>query len=225
VTGLVRLPGLGVSSLFSALARLRHAPGVHPQRVAFAGRLTVGTVNALLPKGEYPADIQLSKGAGTPGRWPDVLGVALRIRLDGEPWDFLFSTAGHGRLTRWIPVPSPDWNAVPYGSLAPYDVAGRSWWLMLSPADRPVGHSSVEELQEQRPSRFALVISGQRPSWFEIGTLELGSPVTEVLTFDPVLNHPPHALPAPPWLRQLRELAYQGSRRGRRRAGGDGDRR
>jgi hypothetical protein len=51
-----------------------------------------------------------------------------------------------------------------------------------------------------------------------IGELELFSPSTDVHTFDPVLNHPDHAVPGPPWLRQLRELAYQGSRRGRRNA-------
>ncbi len=215
MTGLVRLPTAGVSFLFSALARLRRAPGVHPQRVGFAGRLVVDAANALLPEGDQPADLQLSKGAGTPGRWPDVLGIALRIRPSGDPWDFLFSTAGHGRLSRWIPVPSPDWNAVRYGSLAPYEVAGESWWLMLTPTGKPAGHASSADLHARWPSRFTLSISGKDMNWSEIGAVSLLSPGAEVRTFDPVLNHPPHALPAPRWLRQLRELAYQGSRRGR----------
>ncbi|GAA1520746.1 hypothetical protein [Kribbella lupini] len=143
MTGLVRPPATGVSSLFSALARLRRAPGVHPQRVGFAGHVVVDTANALLPEGDHPVDLQLSKGAGTPGGRPDVLGIALRIQPAGDPWDFLFSTAGHGRLSRWIPVPSPDWSAVRYGSLAPYDVAGVSWWLMLTPTGEPTGHALV----------------------------------------------------------------------------------
>ncbi|GAB2614629.1 hypothetical protein [Kribbella endophytica] len=218
MTDPVGLPGSGVSSVFSALARLRHAPGVHPQRVGFAGQLVVGIVNALLPKGDHSADIQLSKGAGTPGGWPDVLGIALRIRPSGDPWDFLFSTAGHGRLSRWIPVPSPDWNAVRYSSLAPYEVAGRPWWLTLTPTDGSAGHASLTGLHTQWPSRFTLSISGADANWLEIGTVNLLSPRAEVHTFDPVLNHPPGALPGPPWLRQLRELAYQGSRHGR----GDG---
>ncbi len=175
----------------------------------------VGKVNALLPKGSFEADVQLSKGAGTPGRWPDVLGVALRIRPTDEPWDFLFSTAGHGRLTRWIPVPSPDWNAVRYNTLAPYDVSGAPWWLMLTPETEPAGHASLAELPTRAPSGFTLSIAGERSRWFEIGTVELFTPGTEVLTFDPVLNRPAHAIPGPAWLRQVRELAYTGSRRGR----------
>ena len=55
MTALVRLPATGVSSLFSALARLRRAPGVHPQRVGFAGHLVVDTANALLPEGDHEA--------------------------------------------------------------------------------------------------------------------------------------------------------------------------
>jgi hypothetical protein len=207
-----------VSAFFSALARVRNAPAVHPRRLGFTGQLVVSGVNAVLPKGTYPVTAQLSKGAGMPGRWPDVLGIALRLQPGQTSWDFLFSSGGRGRLSRWIPVPAPDWNVARYGTLGPYEVAGHNWWLMLTPDGRRTGHASVDALHKRAPSTFTLSISGERPRWVRIGELELFSPSTDVVSFDPVLNHPDHAVPGPPWLRRLRELAYQGSRRGRRNA-------
>ncbi|MEV6283890.1 hypothetical protein [Kribbella sp. NPDC051770] len=205
-----------VSSLFSAMAQVRRAPAVHPQRLGFAGRLEITTDNPLLPLGVFPADVQLSKGAGTPGSSPDVLGVALRVRLAGAPWDFLFSSAGHGRLTRWLPIPASDWAAARYGTLAPYDVGGERRWLMLTPDGPRTGHASIDALRKHSPSAFTLSAASAAPRWWPIGQLEVFSPSTELLTFDPIVNHSENAHPAPAWLRRLRELAYQGSRRGRR---------
>ena len=211
-------PAHGLSAVFRAMARLRQAPVVHPRAVTFSAQLIVCRQTPLIPQGDYLATVKLSKGAGTPGRWPDVLGVALRFhhpRDTADPCDILFSSAGDGPLTRWLPVPAGDWGGARYGTLAPYESAGRWWWLMLTPSG-PVGHASVDELEDSAPPSFGLHISGGTAVWLPVGRLALRERLEDTgLVFDPVLNHPDGAFPAPSWLREFRERAYSGSRQGR----------
>ncbi|MGW1346718.1 hypothetical protein ACWCOV_37090 [Kribbella sp. NPDC002412] len=185
--------------------------------MTFAARLTVDQQTPLLPQGDHLTTVRLSKGAGTPGRWPDVLGLALRLDQSEsvEPADFLFSSAGDGMWTRWLPRPTRDWSAARYGTLAPYESSGRWWWLMLIPAGPSIGHASIHQLERTGPPSFTLHTSDETAGWHQIGRLSLRERVDDGgLVFDPVLNHPPGALPAPGWLRGLRERAYSGSRQG-----------
>jgi hypothetical protein len=215
-TFLKRLSGHGFATVFRVIAHLRDAPAVHPRGAVFSAQLTVDKPTAPVPQGSYSATVRLSKGAGTPDRCPDVLGIGLRIHRPGgqQPWDFLFSSAGQGRLTRWLPVPSGDWTLAQYGTLGPYEALGRRWWLMLTPDSPPTGHSSVAKLRYLAPSAFILQVSDETADWLPVGRLELQTPVTERIPLDPVLNHPSRAASTPPWLRELRGLAYRGSREG-----------
>ncbi|TDD18589.1 hypothetical protein E1218_25720 [Kribbella turkmenica] len=213
--GLVRrltdAPSQGFSAFFRGLAQLRRAPAVHPRGITFTARLLVDQLNPLISEGDHVATVRLSKGAGTPGRWPDVLGVALRL---DPSCDFLFSSAGEGVWTRWFPTPAADWATAHYGTLAPYEAAGRWWWLMLIPAGGPVGHASVRD--PEHPSSFILHLGDEPANWRPVGRLTLHERIDgSGLVFDPILNHPPDALPAPRWLRELRERAYSSSRQGR----------
>ena len=129
---LTDLPAHGISLAFTTLARLRQAPAVHPRKVSFSAQLCVERQTPLIPAGQYLATVNLSKGAGTPGGRPDILGVALRFRLPAspDPCDVLFSSAGTGRWTRWVPHPATAWGRAHYGTLAPYEIAARWWWLL-----------------------------------------------------------------------------------------------
>ncbi|WP_433158264.1 hypothetical protein [Kribbella sp. CA-247076] len=211
---LVRLlkdvPTNGFSAFFRSLARLRGSPAVHPRGVTFAARLVVDQPTPVIPDGDHVATVRLSKGAGTPGGWPDVLGLALRIDVG----DFLFSSSGEGVWTRWLPTPAGDWATPRYGTLAPYESAGRWWWLMLTPSGPPVGHASVRELKE--PPDFTLYLGDETAEWRPVGRLTIDEVIDgSGIVFDPILNHPPTAQPAPRWLRDLRERAYSSSRQGR----------
>lgn len=116
---LTNLPAHGLSTVFRAMARLRRAPAVHPRAMTFSAGLTVCREIPLFALGDYPATVKLSKGAGMPGRWPDVLGLALRIYPPNAagPCDVLLSSAGEGLLTRWLPVPAEDWGRPTTGLL------------------------------------------------------------------------------------------------------------
>jgi len=171
---------------------------------------------APLPEGRYDAIARLTKGAGTRGDRADVLGLAVRLWLEDEPWDVLFSSAGQGRLTRWVPRPARDWGKAGYSTLAPYENRGRHLWLRAVPREQ-VGHASVSELAYRTPDAFTLSIAGRSGGWSTAGRLTLGTPLGDSgERFDPILNCPSDWRLTPGWLRKIRELAYQGSRIGRK---------
>ncbi|MFG1815497.1 hypothetical protein ACGFIF_17145 [Kribbella sp. NPDC049174] len=106
---------------------------------------------------------RLSKGAGTPGDQVDVLGLAIRVQsaADSGPWDLLLSSAGQGRLTRWLPVPAGDWSTAQYSTLAPSEFHHQWFWLMATPRGPKVGHSSVSKLVHDAPKKFTVAIAGR----------------------------------------------------------------
>jgi hypothetical protein len=212
-----------VTTAFTALARLRSARAVHPHGVLLAGRLRLepgsATATAIDGPSERPVLVRASKSAGTPGGWPDVLGLALRVPVDGGPLDVLLATVGSGRLTSWVLAPATGWGRTAYSTLLPYTVDGRSALLGLEPEDPgraagtrpgalaaavdagPVAFTFVERTRGGRRTAGRLVLEGRVPD---------PAPVS----FDPVLHHHPHLRLAPVLVR-VREWAYTGSRRGR----------
>jgi hypothetical protein len=214
--GTVRAAAGGVvRGTFRRLAALRGARALHPRGLAFHAELECV---APLPAGRYDAVARLTKGAGAPGDRADVLGLAIRVQpADDDPWDLLLSSAGQGRLTRWLPIPARDWSNAAYGTLAPYAVGHRRFWLRATPEGPKVGHASVARLEDEAPRAFTLAIAGQTRSWHKIGRLTLSEALPDTNErFDPVRYRPPGWQLAPAWLRRIRELAYQGSRAGHR---------
>ena len=116
---------------FDALARAREARAFHPKGILLDGTLTPLRPGAL-PLGPTEVRARLSKGAGLPQGFRDVLGLAVRVPLETGPWDLTFSTIGpFGRV---LPFPSAGWCDRPYSSLAPYRVDGQLRWLLAQAA-------------------------------------------------------------------------------------------
>lgn len=188
-------------TVFRLLARLRHAPAVHPRGVRMTGELH-GTA-------PFPASAtvtaRLSKGAGTGRGWPDVLGIALRIPTESGEWDLLMSTTGTGRFTRLVPTFTRGWRGARLGTLLPYRYRGALWWLMAVPGEG------------EPPTRFTIHAAGTDAEWREVAEVVLRPEHDDrgTVAFDPMLNRPPELQLAPRWLATLREQAYAGSRRGR----------
>ncbi|MFC0624020.1 hypothetical protein [Kribbella deserti] len=206
-------------SVFKNLARLRRGPVLHPDGRTFTAEVELTGLDELgLPRGRYDALVRLSKGGGTPGGYPDVLGLAIRLSLpSGGLCDVLLSSCGMGRLTRLLPWPALNWGSARYGTVMPYDVAGQRFWLVAIPAGPDARNASTADLPAEAPRAFTLRLAGISCEWIAVGELVLGEAVTTEaeLVFDPMVNHPPAATLSPRWLRTIRERAYRGSRRGR----------
>jgi hypothetical protein len=202
-----------VSAAFTRLARWRAAPAFHPRGELFDAHVSLterasATATALGGTGERPALVRLSKGAGTPGGLPDLLGVALRTEVGGHVLDVLF-TSGNRLL-----VPSGGWARRPYTTLLPYAAAGTRVVLGLEPED-PQRSGDADPAAAGTPLAFTLTERERGRPRRPIGRLVVEAPHPgDPVAFDPVLNAHPQLHPAGP-LRRLREWAYAGSRRGR----------
>ena len=184
-----------VRTLFEGLARLRSARVFHPDGATFVG--TVAFTNAHSPTagalgGTWPVHVRASKGLGTPGEWPDVHGLAVRIVQEEGPVDLLFATAG--RHVPWILTPSVGWCDHPYTTFLPYTVADRRVVLRLDPDAPDVARdgdvASILKAVASAPVRIT-VRESRGLSWQSIGTLTLESITDEEIAFDPVVHQHP----------------------------------
>jgi hypothetical protein len=227
-----------VDTAFAVLARWRGARVFHPSGALFAARLeldaTSPTVTALGGPATHPVLVRVSKGAGTPGSLPDLLGIAVRLTdLPDGPVDLLFTTVGRHRATGALLAPATGWCARPYSTLLPYRADGVRVTLGLRP--QQPGRARGADPQTARDAvrgdalTFSLMEKRARTPWTPVGRLLLDLPMpdgaaddgpggADPVTFDPVVNAHPRLRPVRA-LAGVRAAAYTGSRRGRRAPG------
>jgi len=214
----------------AAVAAARGAAAVHPRGRAFhatvhtrgGGRYGV----ALLDRpGDHRALVRFSRGAGLPPGWPDVLGVALRVRDGGGPGvdvDLLASTtAGRAPLARHLPAPRRR-LATTYTTVAGYRTRrGRRYLAVLpDPAagDPGTDLDTLAALARRGRAAFLLAIAAPLGRWHVFGRLRVGEPVAAerepALAFDPIVRAAAGLRPEGP-LWRLRAAAYRGSRHSR----------
>ncbi|MGC4807116.1 phosphodiesterase [Micromonospora sp. DT233] len=215
----------------AALARRRRGGRLlHPAGRTFAGEVTIwGTpgpptgVALLDSPGRYPATVRLSKGVPTPGSWPDVLGLAVRLHRGGEPpVDLLVSSSAAAPVLRHLPLPRRRFAGT-YSSIMPYRRGRRRWWFaaLAAPDSTDLGRSLAEAATATRAAdapRLVLAVASAFGPWRPFGqvTLEGRRDAREdaALAFDPIGNLPAE-LRAVGVLARLRDTSYRGSRRAR----------
>ncbi|MFC7615693.1 hypothetical protein ACFQV2_21535 [Actinokineospora soli] len=154
--------------------------------------------------------VRMSKGAGTPGAWPDVLGLAVRVPAE-PPVDLLLSTVGPFR----VPWPRKGWGRGRYDAILPYRLRGRLVWISARvEGDVESSHVALRE-HARRGFRVLIAVSG----WFgapkPAALLAMQPSAEEVDWFDPMRHHHPDLRPVPRLVTAIRERAYAASRRGR----------
>lgn len=202
---------LAAVTLVVAWARQGRTRAVHPRGQLVAGVLTrhgldPGTGVAWLDEpGTDRVQIRLSRSAGLRPPRPDVLGLAVRVHVDGTPGDLLLATTGSGRLGRLLPRLARDYERASYCSLFPYAAAAGPLLLGARPS---VGSSGG----------FELLCAPLVGRWRPFATLTLPPADSDAgdseIDFDPVL-HPIAGLPSYRWAAELRRYAYAASRRAR----------
>ncbi|MEV6638915.1 hypothetical protein [Amycolatopsis sp. NPDC051371] len=210
------MTGLVVAG-FRGLAALRRARAFHPVGLVLRGELRPLADDLPWPSGPVEVVARLSKGAGTPGRLPDALGLAVRIPgagRGGGPWDLTLTTAGSGHVGRMLPRPAASWTGGAYSSLVPYRRADRLVWLAAW-ATTPRLDASLEAVVAAGGLGFVLRTGRQDGRWCDSAELTLTRIGGDAPAFDPMLNRPEGLEVAPGWLANLRERAYAGSRAGR----------
>lgn len=208
-----------VAAGFRGLAALRRARAFHQAGLVLRGELRPVDDDLPWPSGPTAVVARLSKGAGTPGRVPDALGLAVRIPgagRDGGPWDLTLTTAGSGHVGRMLPRPAATWTGGAYSSLVPYRRADRLVWLAAwASAESPRLDASLESVVAAGGLGFVLRTGREDGRWCDSAELTLSEVAGDAPAFDPMLNRPEGLEVAPGWLAQVRENAYAGSRAGR----------
>jgi hypothetical protein len=102
-----------LTTIFRGLAGLRRARAFHPRGLMLAGELTTEEKSPLpLNTGVRPVIARVSKGVGTPGGAPDILGLAVRIPTENglsRSWDLALSSSGSGAV-----LPATEANRVAF---------------------------------------------------------------------------------------------------------------
>ncbi|MET8121740.1 phosphodiesterase [Micromonospora sp. NPDC005189] len=213
----------------AALSRLRRGRLLHPAGRSFVGEVLIwGTpgpptgVAMLDYPGRYRATVRLSKGTPTPGSWPDVLGLALRLHSGaGLPFDLLVSSSGAAPALRNLPLPRRCFTGT-YSTIMCYRVGPRRLWLaaLADPDSVSLGRSltTVAAATRTDTPRLVLAVASAVGPWRPVGQVSIGAQLSAeedaALAFDPVRNLPPELRATGP-LAWLREQTYRGSRRAR----------
>ncbi|RKN42065.1 phosphodiesterase [Micromonospora endolithica] len=220
----------------AVLTRLRGARLLHPAGRSFTGEVVVWgrsgppTGVALIDDpGRYPATVRLSKGVPTPGSWPDVLGLAVRLHLGAErPYDLLVSSSAAPPVLRHLPLPRRRFAGT-YSSIMSFRTGRRRLFVAaLADPDSPdLGRSLAEVTAASRaddPSLVLAVASAVGP-WRPFGRIridrQLDARTDATLAFDPIGNLPPGMRAAGP-MAWVREHTYRASRRTRGAGGQSG---
>ena len=221
MASLADLAGRAVAVPLGLVARIRNGKPMHPRGVVLDAVLhrhglpEPSGIGWLDTTGRDDVLVRLSRGAGLPDGWPDLLGFALRLPA-GRPVDLLLSSTGSGRLTRLVPVPRRD-AATPYGSIMAYRSARGPVWLAAVPPGPPLP-SDPERLAAAAPGRVVeLSAAVGRGPWHRFGTVTLGAPrapLDPALAFDAVLHAPP-GLSADGPMARFRRPAYAAARAAR----------
>ncbi len=206
---------LPVRAPFWLGSRLRHARLFHPRGITFAARLDL-TGDGPLPVGEHACLIRMSKALGTPGDLPDILGVGIRLEVDGEPVDVLAAScpATHGwrRFALW---PARSWGEARLSSLMPWESDdGTRVQVLLEMAGPGAPSPDVRTVASRLPVRFGVRVAGRHRD-HQAGELVVDGPQLEPVDFDPVLHHPRGWRLVPDWLASARAAAYDASRHAR----------
>ncbi|MFD0898880.1 DUF1990 family protein [Actinomadura sediminis] len=218
---------------FALAARLRDGRPLHPEGLVFDAAIVLhgGSREWCVPflddRAVLHGTARLSRAAGLPDAFPDVLGLALRWPQGDGDADLLLATTGHGRLGRHLLRPAIRWTPGFYGSLLAYRAGDRCVLLGAAargPRIRPAGLAGLARAVDARPLLFDLVVATEFGPWERFGELRLTGPARTdgraPIRFDPA-RRPVRGLPPAGLLQRMRGPAYAAVQDvARRRAGG-----
>lgn len=203
------------------LASARRTRAFHPKGVTCTGYATIG--DQTLPLRSGASTLRLSKGLGTPGSLPDIIGVAARLPAPGarseDRWDVLMS--GQLRYAGPLPfvLPARCWSQVQLTTLNRFDYRGTRWVItgqLLIPAARTgLSTDGLRAAIGSRGGALALSASADHARSRPIGLVNFSLDRRDDIAFDPIDGTPDEVRPVPGWLAGLRRSAYAASRRAR----------
>ncbi|OBI45286.1 phosphodiesterase [Mycobacterium kyorinense] len=199
----------------------------HPAGVVATGRLERSAPRGRgLPVASCDVIARVSKGAGTPGAVPDVVGLAWkmpRLQFPRTGWDVLLASTGARVLPRIGLRPVTSWRGAVLSSLMPLQYQQQYWWirarLITEISDRGVSLDSIRDRIGDGGIVFEIEQACGTGAFESLAQLTLDRlvPANQArdVVFDPTIHAPQDIRLAPGWLTDLRRSAYERSREGR----------
>lgn len=202
-----------LAAVIAPLGKLRDAKPLHPR-----GSVHVATLEVTHPapalgvpmfdqSGPIECLARISRAVGLPPPWPDIGGLAVRLRpqaAEGSRSDLLFASTGRGRVTRWLLAVRRDPVGGTLTTLLPMQSVLGPVQFVLEPQD------------DVQPTSYQLGWARPGEEWRPLGRLVLGAEVGPVsdppVRFDPIVN-PVDGLANYPTVQRLREPAYRWARK------------
>ena len=222
--------GTGIMVMFRGIKLVRRHRPIHPRGFRLDGVVRIhdhavaSGIAWLDQPGEGPVTARISRSAGTPDGYPDVVGLALRFHHpQAAPGpstfsDVLLSSTGWAFPGRFFLAPRLSVSTAPLSTMMPY--RGDTGPVLLgartvSPGRLPASLRGFQRTLGDRPWTLKLYFASPRGLWHPFGlvTLRLDPEGEEHnLRFDAVL-HPLAGAGTYDWARKVREPSYALSRR------------
>lgn len=212
-----------VAAGFGAVAAVRRGRAVHTIGCSFHGsvRLTPAA-EARWGGAVGHAIVRFSKGGGFPEPLPDILGLGVRLGLDGRPGtpiDLLVASSLARPGLRHLLIPARRFERPFFSSLTPYDTAD-GLRLYGGEVEGPPGETlTLDALRagKVRPTRVVIVVATLTGAWETVGSITIADRVdpeaSEALRFNPWHTTDPFR-PVGAFNR-VRDRAYLASQRAR----------
>lgn len=217
---IARAIGSALSATFGLLQRVRHPRPIHSRGVVLSGQMRwiadaapsgVAFIDDA-PPGAVRVVARVSRSLGLPAPLPDIIGLALRIDVDGTACDLELASTGWNVPGRFLLLPHRRPERARLGTFLPY--RGRRGAVVLiarTRSGRPPA-SDPRDLPGHEGAVWTLTLAHAAPAgpWHPFATLELRRDSDQDdrgLRFDAVRRPIPGAR-VHPWVRALRQPSY-----------------
>ncbi|QIG38492.1 hypothetical protein G5T42_02515 [Microbacterium sp. 4R-513] len=222
LTRIAELGGRVLRAFFGALLLVRRPRPIHPRGRVLDGWITwlpdaapsgIAWIDTV-PPAPQPVVARLSRSVGLPDGLPDIIGLALRLDIDGRPADLELASTGLGIPSRFMLLPHRSPARARLGTLLPYRgtrgpvlVCART----LAPATLPAGGAGLDAALETPGWRLRLYHATPTSLWHPFADVSLRLAHEQddrELRFD-AGRHPLPGAGEYPWVRALRDPSYR----------------
>lgn len=211
------VPGAVLAAGSAITGLVRRDKALHAVGHRGSGRLDVTEpdlgIAAFASPGEHSCEVRWSRSMGLPSGWPDIEGLALRLRRagpDGDDADLLFASTGTSPWSRYVLTLRAPGHFGAMTTLLPVRAGGRGVVFRVSPVSPPTP-SEVGD-GDLPPTAYTLEVARGSGPWRRVGRLQLTWSRDDVADrFDPV-TRPLAGVEQFPLVTTLREPAYAAAR-------------
>lgn len=209
------IPGAALAAGSAVAGLLRRDKALHPIGHHGTGRLEVTDpdpalgIPVLREAGDVACEARWSRSMGLPAGWPDIEGLALRLRgagPHGADADLLFASTGEHAWSRYLMTLRPQGRFGLQSTLLPVRAGGRAVTFRVTPA------AAEPHGGDLPPAAYLLELARGTGAWRPLGRVEVVWSRDDVAQRYDSVTHPLAGTEQVPFITAAREPAYVAAR-------------